>query len=372
MCWHHLKPLSQTSLIVTIMIIFSACSSIPPKCEPIDISEISIETAIHPGQKVMVTADGYDILLKVTGYSDDQALKGIEIINGNKIEIDMDKITAICVPSGGSSSLSENLADTELAIMGTLIMLPGLPLMPYVLSEQKKYEEERKQVRNILDQDEKKYKGKIPTEIEAKLGKPSNKFRCRESGPPWLKQRSPWYIEVWEYPETKISKGKKYLYFDAKYKKLHSITDSLPKSCVAFIGETRDSTPEDVDNYEAWEQADAKEAPIRDELNFLLFANKAYLRGDFEASYRLLEDLLQSKHPQVREKARLYLKNHPSLLQGAKASFSKESFKQSKSDYGYSAREIEKRRLLIYKSIAPSIDYSEAEINYENIFGSNK
>jgi hypothetical protein len=113
----------------------------------------------------------------------------------------------------------------------------------------------------------------------------------------------------------------------------------------------------------------ANAAQISNELEFLQHAQDALSRDDAEAAYRLLENLLISKHEKVRQEANQLILKEPIIYKGAFETFQQQSLKESIRIYGDSARGLELQRLSIYKHIASEQDYSKAQRNFDAIFG---
>ena len=111
-------------------------------------------------------------------------------------------------------------------------------------------------------------------------------------------------------------------------------------------------------------------ASINSKLGLLDYAEYVISRdGDMTATYRLLEEGVTSEYSEVQEKYRLFVAQNPEILEGARSTFTPESFKESIIQNGKNANEIENRRLLIYKTVAPSEDYLKARQNFESVFG---
>ena len=108
---------------------------------------------------------------------------------------------------------------------------------------------------------------------------------------------------------------------------------------------------------------------VREELIFLRYAYDALLIDDPESAYRLIEDGLISEYEEVRDKFRQFIEQNPKLYEGARRSFRFESLKKSIRMYGEDARELENRRLSIYKTVASVEDYSEARQGFVKVFG---
>ena len=83
----------------------------------------------------------------------------------------------------------------------------------------------------------------------------------------------------------------------------------------------------------------------------------------------MIEDGLISEHEEVRVKSRHFIDQNTQLYEGARSSFTFESLKESLRNYGESARELENRRLSIYKTIVSGEGYSEARESYVKVFG---
>lgn len=116
-------------------------------------------------------------------------------------------------------------------------------------------------------------------------------------------------------------------------------------------------------------KAQVKPQRVSKELESLQYAQNALLRDDPESAYRLLEDGLVSEYDEVREKVKQFMRQDTILYEGARHSFRVESLKESSHMYGKEARGLEERRLSIYKNVAPAEDYSEAQHNFESVFG---
>ena len=113
-----------------------------------------------------------------------------------------------------------------------------------------------------------------------------------------------------------------------------------------------------------------EERRASEELRFLRYALDALLlRDDPESAYRLIEDGLISEHEEVRDRFRQFIEQNPKLYEGARRSFRLESLKESIRMYGEDARELENRRLSIYKTVASVEDYSEARQSFVKVFG---
>ena len=109
---------------------------------------------------------------------------------------------------------------------------------------------------------------------------------------------------------------------------------------------------------------------IKSTLGLLDYAEYVISRGgDMTATYRLLEEGITSEHSEVRENYRLFVAQNPEILDGARSTFTPESFKESITKNDKKAKEIEDRRLLIYKTVAPADDYLKARHNFESVFG---
>ena len=109
---------------------------------------------------------------------------------------------------------------------------------------------------------------------------------------------------------------------------------------------------------------------INKELGILEYAKYTISRnGDMDKTYRLLEQVINSRHAVVRKSVKQFIKNNTMILEGARHSFTIESLEESIAKYGDSAKKIESDRLDVYKTIAPSDDYSQARKNYESVFG---
>ena len=98
------------------------------------------------------------------------------------------------------------------------------------------------------------------------------------------------------------------------------------------------------------------------------FAMDAISRRDWDAGYRLLEDLFASDDEMLRMRARRLLEEHPELLEAAGDSFSEESLKASAGAYGREAMPIEERRLELYRIVTTPEAYSRARDNYSRVF----
>ena len=111
-------------------------------------------------------------------------------------------------------------------------------------------------------------------------------------------------------------------------------------------------------------------ASINSKLGLLVYAEYVMSRGgDMTATYRLLEEGIASEYSEVKEKYRLFVAQNPEILDGARSTFTPESFKESITKNNKKAKEIEGRRLLIYKTVAPADDYLKARHNFESVFG---
>ena len=146
----------------------------------------------------------------------------------------------------------------------------------------------------------------------------------------------------------------------------NSRSSSVPEQLIL------DKDPEDTcEKYKEYNESKLDYGyALKSQLQYLSHAQHPLSRGDYEAAYRLLEDGLVSGNKVVRERFRQFMKQHPEILIGAKASFTTESFKKSKGKDCVSASRREYRRLLIYKTVALAHDYQEAKRNYLIIFGS--
>lgn len=119
-------------------------------------------------------------------------------------------------------------------------------------------------------------------------------------------------------------------------------------------------------------EAHVKPRRVSKELEFLQHAQDALSRDDPESAYRLIEDGLVSDYEEVRDEVKHFIRQNPILHMGARSSFGHEALKESIRTYGEGARELEAQRLSIYKTVAPVEEFSEAQHNFENVFGANE
>jgi hypothetical protein len=98
------------------------------------------------------------------------------------------------------------------------------------------------------------------------------------------------------------------------------------------------------------------------------YALEAIKREDWEAGYRLLEDLVISGDEMLRVRTLQLFKDHPELLDAAPDTFSKISLEESRDTYGTSAIKIEKERLDLYERVAQPEAYSRALENFNHVF----
>ena len=109
-------------------------------------------------------------------------------------------------------------------------------------------------------------------------------------------------------------------------------------------------------------------SPQSSRWDFLVNSEKAINRQDWEAAYRLLEDGLVSSDHGIKYQSHQVLNRHPELMDGAKASFSEESLRETQSTHGDAAFNLEEKRLAIYKTVATQSAYTEAEQNISRVF----
>lgn len=111
---------------------------------------------------------------------------------------------------------------------------------------------------------------------------------------------------------------------------------------------------------------------IKNELRDLDYAKDALGRNNPTAAYRLLEDRLVSEYPEVKQRCRQFIQENPEVLSAAKETFTEQSLKKSIANNGKLAREIEEKRLSIYKTVASDSDYKKARLNFDSVFGLTK
>ena len=109
-------------------------------------------------------------------------------------------------------------------------------------------------------------------------------------------------------------------------------------------------------------------SPKSNRWDFLVYSEKAINRQDWEAAYRLLEDGLVSSDHGIKYQSHQVLNRHPELMDGAKASFSEASLRETQSRHGDAAFNLEEKRLAIYKTVATQSAYAEAEENFSRVF----
>jgi hypothetical protein len=102
--------------------------------------------------------------------------------------------------------------------------------------------------------------------------------------------------------------------------------------------------------------------------DFLVYSEKAIKRQDWEAAYRLLEDGLVSSDDVINYQSHQVLKRYPELMDGAKESFSEQSFRETLSKHGDAAFKLEEQRLAIYRTVASLPAYADAEQNFTRVF----
>lgn len=161
----------------------------------------------------------------------------------------------------------------------------------------------------------------------------------------------------WKYPSplllVRIGANYAYAYGES--------TDRFPDEITTFYNNIHfDSSGELLHDVEP-----ARRAALEN----LEHAKSAYKRGDMEASYRLLEDGLIYEKDEIRSQYLEYLEKHPEILRSAQKTFSIESFEKTISNHGRKkAKEIEEKRLQIYKTVATDARYFNALDNYHLVF----
>ena len=154
-------------------------------------------------------------------------------------------------------------------------------------------------------------------------------------------------------------------WFDSFYEKEAEV---INKKMRERIEHEEPTLEESAASFEAF----ARPQRISKELESLKFAQDALLRADLESAYRIFEDGLVSKYEEVRQKVLHFMLQHPEILEGAKLSFTSESFRESFITYGNDARELEEKRLVIYQSVAPVQAYKKARQDFESVFDPKK
>jgi hypothetical protein len=102
--------------------------------------------------------------------------------------------------------------------------------------------------------------------------------------------------------------------------------------------------------------------------DFLIYAENAIKRQDWEAAYRLLEDGLISSDEVIKHQSHQVLKRYPEIMDGAKESFTEESFRETVTKHGDSAYKIEDERMAIYRTVATPAAYADAEKSFSRVF----
>lgn len=112
-------------------------------------------------------------------------------------------------------------------------------------------------------------------------------------------------------------------------------------------------------------QAPTARDPESEQLGYAL---DALNREDWDAAYRLLEDLVVSTDETLKLRTLQLLDDHPELTDAALNTFSTHSLEQSRETYGSSAAAIERRRLEMFRAIATPESYALAQGNYAQVF----
>jgi len=107
---------------------------------------------------------------------------------------------------------------------------------------------------------------------------------------------------------------------------------------------------------------------VDDELQSLRRARAALKSGDPEKAYRQLESGLTSRYAEVRNKTRMFISDHPEVLEGARSSFTVRNLQLSIATHGAEARNLESKRLSIFQTVASEKDYQAARLAFENVF----
>ena len=368
-----IRALCLIAYLAIFSLMATTCSTISirttTRCVPLDIPPASIPEVVEPGKIVHIGTKHIVVLMKVTGYESDGLLVGIDEIDGGEVRVAINEIEAICIQQSvretydrweeGEPSLGNELAYGLPFLLTSPLWAPSIVMAPYQIYIDEKRSKEEKEIQNILDAEREIYDRMTTEQIQTKLGKPRHKYACKEL-------HFPAYSQVWEYSDERLPVGKKYFFFSPISKELYFISYRAPEGCLLFKGAPPEPTLQEISEYEARKEA----LNIDRELRSLQYANDTLLRGDMEATYRLLEDGLISEYPEVQKKARQFIKQHPDILECARRSFSTNSLKISIGKYRKKeARNIESQRLSIYKTVAPAHDYKKARQNFENIFG---
>lgn len=148
-----------------------------------------------------------------------------------------------------------------------------------------------------------------------------------------------------------------------------ALKDVIPKAKQELLDETEGLSEIEKPKHLELISPEEEDIRVREELTFLTYTQDAISRDDPESAYRLIEDGLISEYELVRDKSRQFIEQNPKLYEGARRSFRLESLKESIRMYGEDARELENRRLSIYKTVASVEDYSEARQSFVKVFG---
>lgn len=330
-----------------------------------DIKPTEIAKHVHPGDRVQVTTQEVVVTMQVTGYESGNTMLGRDLTTGKGVSIPLEAIREIRTVS--TSANRESVEEAGEYATYTIAAVPLLPLgiitSPFwgpAAAELEEQREQHKELNRLLKADGDIYDKMTPAQILAKLGKPTAQYRYASSG-------LPGYRLIWEYADDRMPEGKKHLHFSQLHQELYMISAGLPIGSEVYLGKPQDLLPtaEDLKRIEA----DARPRQIARQLGTIRYAQAAVSRGDFEAAYRLLEDLLVSEFAEVQLQAREFLSAHPQILKGARESFSPESLNESLNIYGEESGRIESKRLEIYKTIVSEEDYRRAERNFWSVFG---
>ena len=123
-----------------------------------------------------------------------------------------------------------------------------------------------------------------------------------------------------------------------------------------------------IDKAGGFDGGETSAPPTRKEQMAMKRALEASNNGDWELAYRELEKCITSQNGPLRESSRSLYEAHPELVVAAEKSFSVGSLRDSQSNNGDKALEIERDRLRIYKVIASRDAYLVARSNMRQVF----
>ena len=108
-----------------------------------------------------------------------------------------------------------------------------------------------------------------------------------------------------------------------------------------------------------------------------IYAEYHVMRNNALAAYRIIEDGLKERSRKSKGRREVLLQDskilfnkYPAILHAAKASFTNAAFDEVYEKFGDSTKDIERKRLAIYKKLADPGDYAEAVMILSAYFNS--